>query len=175
MMCLWCAYGVLGVCLWCRLCLSLSVCGVVWCGCCRRSRVTCLLLSGDCRRCVACCTLTFRADVEISFATLMRFMVTPVVCPRLFEFHTTLTYGAQRRNHVVTTPLETIAKKTNTETRKARCPRAISNLSRSVKNTTEVGREVRQCWGRCAGCCVVKLNDISRLWRFRKNHICDRT
>ena len=31
-----------------------------------------------------------------------------------------------------------------------------------VKNTTEVGGEVRQCWRRCVGCCVVK-NEISRL------------
>ena len=71
-------------------------------------------------------------------------MVTPVVCPRLFEFLTTLTVGAQRRNHTVSTAFETITKKT--ETVKARCPHAISNF----------GREVRQYWRRCVGCCVAK-------------------
>ena len=38
-------------------------------------------------------------------------MVTPAVCPRLFEFLTTLTFGAQRRHHIVSTAFETIAKK----------------------------------------------------------------
>ena len=37
--------------------------------------------------------------------------------------------------------------------KKARCPHAISNFSLTVKDTTEVGKEVRQCWRRCAGCC----------------------
>ena len=41
----------------------------------------------------------------------MRVIVTPVVCPRLFEILTTLTLGALRRNHIVSTALETIAKK----------------------------------------------------------------
>ena len=41
----------------------------------------------------------------------MRVMVSPAVCPRLFEFLTTLTLGAQRRHHIVSTAFETIAKK----------------------------------------------------------------
>ena len=44
-------------------------------------------------------------------ATLKRVMFTPVVCPRMLEFLTTLTFGAQRRNHIVSTAIETIAKK----------------------------------------------------------------
>ena len=39
---------------------------------------------------------------------MKRVMVTPA---RLFEFPTTLTFGALRRNHIVLTVLETIAKK----------------------------------------------------------------
>ena len=39
-----------------------------------------------------------------------RAMVTPAVCPRLFEFLTSLTFRAVGRNHIVSTPLETIAK-----------------------------------------------------------------
>ena len=56
-------------------------------------------------------------------ATFKRVMVTPVVCPRLLEILTTLTFGAQRGNHSVSTAFETIAKKTTTETRKVRCQR----------------------------------------------------
>ena len=51
-------------------------------------------------------------------------MVTPVVSPRLFVFFTTLTFGARRRKHIASAPVETIAKK-HTETWNARCPRAI--------------------------------------------------
>ena len=36
-------------------------------------------------------------------------------------------------------------------------PHAISNLSCIVKNTTEIGKEVRQCWRRCVGCCMKNL------------------
>ena len=78
-------------------------------------------------------------------------MVAPAVYPRMCEILATFTFGAQRRNHNVSTAFETIAKKINSETWKARCPHAISNLSRILKNTTEVGREVRQCWRRCVG------------------------
>ena len=38
-------------------------------------------------------------------ATCQRVMVTLIACPRLFEFLTTLTFGAQRRNHIVSTAL----------------------------------------------------------------------
>ena len=37
--------------------------------------------------------------------------VTPAVCPRLFEFLTTLTLGALGRNHIVSTVFGSIAKK----------------------------------------------------------------
>ena len=57
----------------------------------------------------------------------MRVMVTPAVYPRWFELLTTLTFRALGRNHIVSIAFETIAKKR--ETKKARCPREISNLS----------------------------------------------
>ena len=38
---------------------------------------------------------------DIIFATFKRVMVTPAVCPRLFEILTTLTFGAQRGCHTV--------------------------------------------------------------------------
>ena len=38
-----------------------------------------------------------------------RVTVTPAVCPRLFEMLTTLTFGALRRNHTVSTAFATIA------------------------------------------------------------------
>ena len=61
-------------------------------------------------------------------------------CPRLFEFLTTLTFGAQNRNHIVPTALETIAKK---EGSLSTCGKqCITNC----QETTEFGRE----------CCVVK-------------------
>ena len=44
-------------------------------------------------------------------ATCKRVMVTPAVCPRLCEIPTTLTVGAQRRNHIVSTAYETVARK----------------------------------------------------------------
>ena len=99
------------------------------------------------------CRQTWRHDL----ATFKRVMVTLAVYPRLFGIPTTLTCRALGRNHVVSTPFETIVKKgVIIETRKARCTCAISNLSRIVKNTTAVRLEVRQCWCRCVGCCVVK-------------------
>ena len=62
-------------------------CGVLWCD--------------------VCC------DVVVVWpaAMLMGVMVTPAVCPRLFEFLTTLTFGALRKNHIVSTTFEDIAKK----------------------------------------------------------------
>ena len=54
------------------------------------------------------------------YVILKRVMVTPPVCPRLVENLTTLTFGALRRSHVVSTAFETVAKKAG----KARCPRA---------------------------------------------------
>ena len=73
----------------------------------------------DCRRCVVCCTLTFTPDVETSFGYLQEVMLTPVVCPRLFEILTTLKFAAHHRNHIVSRAFETVEK--NTETGTARC------------------------------------------------------
>ena len=93
--------------------------------------------------------------------------ITSAVCPRLFEFLTTLTFGAQRQKSVCQQLFRPPKQK---ETRKARCPHAISNLSRVVKNTTSVGREVRSCWRRCVGCCVCYV-----CRRSLKNYFCNRT
>ena len=60
-------------------------------------------------------------------AFIRKVIVTPAVCPSLFEFLIILTFGAQRGNHIVSTAFQTIAKQP--ETGKARCPHAISNLS----------------------------------------------
>ena len=90
--------------LWCRLCVC---CGVVCvCVCVCRCGVACLV---DCRRYVVCCTLTFAPDVDTSFGYIQEVMVTSAVCPRLFECLTTSTFGAQSRNHIVSTAFETIA------------------------------------------------------------------
>ena len=67
--------------------VSVSVPGVVWCGVLVIVDVV-LLVSYclvNCRRRVACCTLTFTPDVETSFGDLQEVMVTPAICPRLFE------------------------------------------------------------------------------------------
>ena len=87
----------------------------------------------------------------------MRVTVTPA---RLFAFLTTLTLEALRKNHMVSTAFEAIAR---TETNRLVVPRAISNLSWIVKNTTEVGRELRQCWRRCVGCCGMTKKKVLRL------------
>ena len=63
-------------------------------------------------------TLTFRADV----ATIMRVIVTPAVCPRLFEILTRLTFGAQRRKHCVNSIWDRRKKKNRDK--EARRPRA---------------------------------------------------
>ena len=85
-------------------CVCVSVSGVLWC--CRRCGVAC------------CCLMRCLLHLDQShqtwrhhLATFERVMVTPAVCPRLFEFLTTLTFGALRRNHMVSTPFETVAKK----------------------------------------------------------------
>ena len=49
-------------------------------------------------------------------------------CRLSFVFHTTLTFEALHRDHIVSTAVETISKK-NTEIKKARCPHAISNFT----------------------------------------------
>ena len=59
-----------------------------------------------------------------------RFMVAPAVCPRLFECPATFTFGALRKNHIVSTTFEAIAKKTHkTETKKTIMNRQEHNRS----------------------------------------------
>ena len=49
-------------------------------------------------------TLTFRAHVALSWSyVFLRLVVTPNVCPRLFESLTTSTSGALGRHHIVST------------------------------------------------------------------------
>ena len=64
----------------------------------------------------------------------MRVTVTTGDCPRLFDLLTTLTFGALRKNHIVSTAFETITKK-----KKARRPRVVSmnrlEHTRSKKGT----------------------------------------
>ena len=97
---------------------------------------------------------------------------TPLLIPRLFEFLTTLALRALRRIHIVSTTFQTNTKK---GTEKGRCPHAIVNLSRVVKNTTKVFREVSQCRLRCVGCCVVKESrDVASVTFQKKTHICNR-
>ena len=64
-------------------------------------------------RCVLVVWCVLRCDVVLllwSVATCERVMVTPAVCPRMFEFLATLIVGAQRENHIVSTVFETMAK-----------------------------------------------------------------
>ena len=65
------------------------------------------------------------------------------VCPRLFEILTTLTLGALRKIHIVSSTVEDITKNHKKKTMKPSRPRVVSNVSCSVKNTTEVRK------GRC--------------------------
>ena len=58
----------------------------------------------------------------------MRVLVTPAVYPRLFEFLTTLTFGALRKKHILSPIFEDIAKNTK-KTTKPRRPRVVSNVS----------------------------------------------
>ena len=40
-----------------------------------------------------------------------RYIVTPAVCPHLFKFLTTLTFGTLRNDHIVSTTFETTEKR----------------------------------------------------------------
>ena len=59
----------------------------------------CVLCGVCCVLCVVCCDPS------------KRFMVNPVVYPRVFEILTTLTFGALRKNHNVSPTFEDISKK----------------------------------------------------------------
>ena len=64
--------------------------------------------------CMLCCVVVCCGAVVVwSVATFERIMVTHAACPRLFEILTTLTFRALGRTHIVSTALETIAKKKN--------------------------------------------------------------
>ena len=55
------------------------------------------------------CVVVWCGVVLVWFAAaLRRVTVTPVVCPRLFEFLNTLTFGALRKNHIVSTAFEAV-------------------------------------------------------------------
>ena len=82
-------------------------CGVVWCVV-VAGVVAYPLLSGG-----------LSSDVETPFGYLSEVSFTPALSPRLFEFLTTLTCGARRRSHVVSTAVETVAKK-KTQTQRKR-------------------------------------------------------
>ena len=131
-----------------------------------------LCLKEECAWCdVIWCGVVRRGD--IIWLPLRRSRVTPAVCPRLFEILTTLTFRALGKTSHCVKPVDPIDKKKKTETGKARCPQAISNVSWIVKNTNEVGRQVRQCWRRCVGCCGEKTT--SHVYDGYKNDICYRT
>ena len=95
------------------------VCGCgCGCGCC-------------CICCCCCCGALYPSK---------RFAVTPAVCPRLFEFLTTLTFGALRENHIVS-PSRTSQKeqKNNNETSSSTCAQQCimkCQDRRSCKNGT---------------------------------------
>ena len=127
------------------MCVSVCVyvCGVVVVVVCRWSCgiVACLLLSGG-----------LSSDVETSSGTCERFMVTPAVCPRLFESLTTLTFGAQRRNHTVSPAFDHRKKKGNKESSLSTCDQQfIMNYqehNRSWKGSASVLASMR--WLLCS-------------------------
>ena len=84
----------------------------------------------------------------------MMVMATLVVCPRLFVILTTLTFGALRRNHIVSTAFETIAKKKKT--------------GFVVHVRSAMYREVSRTQPKLGGNVVWNENQISRPWRFHK-------
>ena len=61
--------------------------------------------------CVVCVVRVFRADVETFGYLQESHGYSPVVCLRLFESLTALTFGALRKNHIVSTAFETVEKK----------------------------------------------------------------
>ena len=81
---------------------------------CRNNVYKCSVVCVCCCCCCCCCCCgccVVRVCCVVCCDPSKRFMVTPVVCPRLFEFLATLTFGALRKNHNVSTAFETIAKK----------------------------------------------------------------
>ena len=119
-------------------CCWLLVVGCIWrwlCG-----DVACLLFVVDCRQ-------TLRHHL----ATFKRVMVTPAVCPRLFGILTTLTFGAQRKNHIASKLIETISKKSDQEGSWSTCDQQlITNCqehNRNGKGSASVVASIR--WVLC--------------------------
>ena len=113
--CLWRACGVLVACLWCvsvcvlvcvvvsvvSVSVSVSVCvSLVWCGCHRRCGVACLVLSGglSSMRCPKHLDFQSRRGDIIWLSLRGSWLLL-----RQFEMLTALTFGAQRRDHLVST------------------------------------------------------------------------
>ena len=88
--------------------------------------------------------------------TFYKVMVTPAVCPRLFVFLTTLTFGALRRTTLVSTAFEAT-------TRKKEGP--------YVHLPSAVCLELSRTQPKFEGNVVWKKNKISRPWRFQKKTI----
>ena len=113
-------------------------CGVkcgLWCGAGKNGVVWCVVVVLSVARCVvffcAECSITLTLSEQTwrhHLSIFKRDMVTPAVCPRLFEIlHHVDFRSSSAENHFVSTAFETIAEE-NTETRKARCPHAIRQL-----------------------------------------------
>ena len=91
-----------GVC--CVLCVVCCLVCVVWCVVCAVCGVWCME-SVCCVVCVCCVCCGVVCDNSSK-----RFMVTPVVYPRVFEFVPSLTTGTLRKNHIVSTTFGAITK-----------------------------------------------------------------
>ena len=152
-----------------QVCVSVCVCvcvwcGVVWCGvvwllsslrCCLSSCCCCCCLV-DCRRCVDCCTLTF-TPVETSFGYLLRWSWPLLSCVRACnEILTTLTFGAPRRNHTVSTAFVTITK-TNAQDRNKENPSSTCG-QKCIMNRQEHNRS---CEGKCVS---VGVDALAVVW-----------
>ena len=66
---------------------------------------------------------SFTPDVETSFGQPQEGHGHSCRLCALVRNSHTLTFGVERRNHIVSTAIETVAKTKKTETRKARCPK----------------------------------------------------
>ena len=135
-----------------RMCIGVLVrwrwrcaCGVlvVW------SAVWCVLW---CVLWICCCVV---------FWLPLRVTVTPVVCQRLFEFLTTLTFRALGRNHIVSTAFETIAKKKEKQDRNKENPSSTRG-QQCIMNRQEPKLEGYGAWKKKdlnVNGCTTKQND----------------
>ena len=114
-----------------------------------------------CVVCVVCCDSS------------KRFMVTPIVYPRVFENLTTLTFGALRTNHNVSPTFEDIQKTHKTETKKTRHPRAVSNCimnrpehNRSSERDVAWKKKIRRPWRYHEKKTISVIVDKLHRWKF---------